>query len=129
MPRLPRHILVVDDDELVRQVVVAVLRGAGYDVHEADSGHRAVDHFRDHTVDLVLLDIQMPEMDGWATLARLREMTVETPVVVMSGHATEDDVRGTGAVELLAKPFDYARLIDVVTQHARPVDGSMDATA
>ena len=120
-------VLVVDDDDLVREVVVAVLRGTGHDVESARNGAEALDRVAQHDrFHLVLLDVQMPVMDGWSTITELRARGYTTPVVMMSGHATEDEALRYGAEALLQKPFDHARLVDAVARWAKP---ALDAAA
>lgn len=117
---VPR-VLVVDDDDLVREVVTAVLRGTGHEVESARNGAEALDRVAGRQgFHLILLDVQMPVLDGWSTIRELRERGCRTPVVMMSGHAVESDVLRCGAEALLAKPFDHARLVDAVAQWAQP---------
>ena len=120
-------VLVVDDDDLVREVVIAVLRGTGHEVESARNGAEALDRVAQHPpFHLVLLDVQMPVMDGWSTISELRARGYLTPVVMMSGHANEDEVLKHGAKALLPKPFDHARLVDAVSRWASP---ALDAAA
>lgn len=121
------RVLVVDDDDLVREVVVAVLRGAGHDVASARNGAEAVELVAASApFHLLLLDVQMPVMDGWATITELRARGCLTPVVMMSGHATTEDALHYGAEALLSKPFDHGRLVEAVARWATP---SFDAAA
>ncbi len=115
-------ILVVDDDDLVREVVVAVLRGTGHEVAAARNGAEAIERVASaaEPFHLVLLDVQMPVMDGWSTIRELRSRGCATPVVMMSGQATEAEAVGHGAVALLAKPFDHYRLVETVSRWAQP---------
>lgn len=123
---VPR-VLVVDDDELVRVVVVAVLKEAGYDVESARNGEEALQVIAGRTpFHMVLLDVQMPVLDGWAMIRELRARGDATPVVMMSAHATESEAIKGGAKALLAKPFDRALLVDTVSRWAAP---ALDAAA
>ncbi len=118
---LPR-ILVVDDDELVREVVVAVLRGTGYEVESAGNGAEALDRVAGpEAFHLILLDVQMPVLDGWSTIRELHARGCNTPVVMMSGHATEAEALRDGAQALLAKPFNQALLVDAISRWATPM--------
>ena len=114
------RVLVVDDDDLVREVVVAVLRGTGHDVESARNGAEAVERVADHSngFDLVLMDVQMPVMDGWSTIAELRARGCNTPLLMMSGHATEAEAIQHGAQALLPKPFDHALLVEAEARWA-----------
>ena len=118
---VPR-ILVVDDDKLVREVVVAVLRGRGYEVEFAGNGAEALDRVAEHEAfHLILLDVQMPVLDGWSTIRELRARGCNAPIVMMSGHATEAEALRNGVQALIAKPFDQALLVDVVSRWATPM--------
>lgn len=119
------RVLVVDDDDLVREIVVAVLRGTGLDVESTRNGAEAIERVAEgrNGFDLLLMDVQMPVMDGWSTIAELRARGCNTPVLMMSGHATEAEAIERGAEALLTKPFDHALLVDAVTRWAvRPED-------
>lgn len=117
---VPR-VLVVDDDDLVREVVAAVLSGTGYEVEPARNGAEALDLVAERgPFHLILLDVQMPVLDGWSTIEGLRARGCDTPIVMMSGHATESEALWGGAEALLAKPFDHARLVDAVSRWATP---------
>ncbi|TAJ18368.1 MAG: response regulator [Dehalococcoidia bacterium] len=122
--RSAMRILVVDDDDLVRMVITAVLRNAGHDVESVQNGTEALAQVAETEFELILLDVQMPIMDGWSTIAALRGLGCRAPVVMMSGHATELDALAHGASAFISKPFDSARLIDVVSRWGAGTQGS-----
>jgi PAS domain S-box-containing protein len=112
-------LLVVDDDPRFLEAAVDMARGLGYSVLTAGSGHQAVELFRRRATELgaVLLDVLMPDLDGWEVLRSLREIRPEVPVVLMSGfipaaeHARVDCAEADG---FLQKPFlmeDLARAL------------------
>src|SRR4029434_7201805 len=97
-------ILVVDDEPGVRSSLSGVLRDEGYSVEAVSSGEACLEHLTRGAVDLIMLDVWRPGMDGLATLARLRERQVDSQVVLISGHGNiESAVR---AMKLGA--FDFA---------------------
>lgn len=102
-------VLIVDDEPNIRRMVGALLGAEGYEVRDAPSGVVAVDRVGEAEPDAILLDLMMPgELDGIATLAKLREVAPDTPVVMMSGRAgLADAVRATklGAFNFLEKPL------------------------
>jgi len=105
-----RKVLVVDDDAGILELTQTVLAEAGYDVETAPSGTDAVRVARENRFDLVLLDINMPEMDGWETLRILKtDIDSATVPVVMFSIKSEvrDKVHGLqeGAVGYITKPF------------------------
>jgi DNA-binding response OmpR family regulator len=112
----PRRVLVVDDQADIRDVARLILAGAGYDVAVAESGREALRMARQSAFDLVLLDINMPDLDGWATLKLLRadEALDDTPVAMFSVKSeVRDKVAGLqdGAVDYITKPFGVDELV------------------
>jgi DNA-binding response OmpR family regulator len=115
----PRRILVVDDQRDILELAATVLSGAGYAVSTASTGAGALDLLAEERFDLVLLDINMPEMDGWETLRLIRaERSVEELPVVMFSIKGEvrDKVHGMqeGAVDYITKPFAVDELLERV---------------
>ena len=102
-------VLIVDDEPNIRRMVGALLGAEGYEVRDAATGAAAVTQVAESEPDAILLDLMMPgELDGMTTLARLREVVPDTPVVMMSGRAgLTDAVRATklGAFNFLEKPL------------------------
>lgn len=106
-------ILIVDDEPAIRAAIRDVLEFSGYDVCEANSGQQAIEMVQNDSVDLVLLDVKMPEMDGVETLRRLKEF-FDSPVVMVSAHADHNKVAeciGKGAYDFIQKPVDMNRLL------------------
>ena len=109
----PGSVLVVDDDGDVRALVVELLTRSGYDVSEAPNGREALKLLYEQRPDLVLLDISMPELDGWATLERIRELS-DVPVLMLSALGAElEKVRAlrAGADDYVTKPFGRQELL------------------
>ncbi|MCR5115951.1 MAG: response regulator transcription factor [Lachnospiraceae bacterium] len=107
-------ILVVDDEERMRRLVKDFLAKKGYAVIEASNGREALDLFyKDNSIDLVILDVMMPVMDGWATLREIRE-TSKVPVIMLTAKAEEhDELLGfeLGVDEYITKPFSPKILV------------------
>jgi DNA-binding response OmpR family regulator len=117
----PRRVLVVDDQEDIREMARLVLSGAGYEVATASSGREALRLVRRSAFDLVLLDINMPEMDGWATLRLLRadDALDALPVAMFSVKSeVRDKVAGLkdGAIDYITKPFGVDELASRVSR-------------
>jgi DNA-binding response OmpR family regulator len=107
------RILVVDDDADIRGLLRELLVRAGYDVTEAESGKAGLRQFYSSPPDLVLLDISMPELDGWQTLERIRDLS-DVPVMMLTARAGElEKVRGlkAGADDYVTKPFGRQELL------------------
>ena len=116
-----RRVLVVDDQEDIREMAGLVLTGAGYEVVTAPSGRDALRLLREAPFDLVLLDINMPELDGWATLRLLRadETHDQLPVAMFSIKSeVRDKVAGLkdGAIDYITKPFAVDELVARVSR-------------
>jgi DNA-binding response OmpR family regulator len=106
-------VLVVDDDADVRTLVCELLARAGYTVSQAPDGREALRLLYDERPDLVVLDVSMPELDGWATLERIRELS-SVPVVMLSALGAElEKVRALrgGADDYVTKPFGRQELL------------------
>ena len=109
-------VLVVEDADDVRQLVHTVLEQAGFDVAEAADGHAALRQFHRLRPDVVVLDVGLPELDGWQVLERIRVMS-ETPLLMLTALGTErDKIRGLdgGADDYLVKPFGRRELVSRV---------------
>lgn len=107
------RLLLVDDDRLVLATLSEGLRDAGYDVSAAASAEQAIARMQDGGVDLAILDVRMPGMDGIALSALLREHST-VPFLFLSAHGDLDIVRqaaGNGALGYLLKPIDIPQLV------------------
>ena len=109
-----RKILVVDDEELVRQLAQAILEDQGYQVVLATNGLEAVEAFtkESETITAVLLDLSMPGLSGEEVLRQLQNLRPSVPVVLSSGYDQDDVVTSIGAhTAFLRKPYSPADLI------------------
>lgn len=112
------QILVVDDDYDIRSVVDDLLTGEGYQVKTASNGRQALEILAAWRPAVILLDLSMPDMNGWTFLAHQQADPdlAQIPVIVMSAHYN----LGAGAslesaTAVVAKPFDVERLLDLIT--------------
>ncbi len=107
------RILVVDDDAVTRELLRGMLERAGHEVREAEDGRAGLRELYSRAPDLVILDVEMPELDGWATLERIRDMS-DVPVLMLTRRETElERVRGLkgGADDYVVKPFGHQELV------------------
>jgi excisionase family DNA binding protein len=116
-------VLVVDDDAGVRELVRANLEAEGYAVREASGAREGLAALEEEAPDLVLLDVMMPEIDGWEMLRQVQERfgVGAIPVIVFSGKVDQESVSKAatrGASGFLGKPFDLQRLLDQAKQIA-----------
>ncbi len=107
-------ILIVDDEKNIRRSVELICSGEGYDVHLAATGEEALKKLKAQAIDLMLLDISLPGMDGFEVLRRVRRDHRETAVVIITGYATiENAVLATreGAYDFIEKPIHKEKLL------------------
>jgi DNA-binding response OmpR family regulator len=108
-----RRVLVVDDDDDIRLLLEQLLSAAGYQVQTAQDGRAALRAFHASPTDVVVLDLSMPELDGFETLDRLRDLS-DVPVILLTARSGEiDKVRGfrAGADDYVVKPFGRQELL------------------
>jgi len=116
------RILVVEDNPKNMKLVRDVLQATGYRILEATTGGRAVELASEHRPDLVLMDIQLPDIDGVEALVRLRadERTAAIPVLALTAQAMEGDRErflAAGFDGYVSKPVDIVALVATVKQH------------
>src|ERR1700758_4285864 len=125
------RVLVIDDDDDIRELLRALLERAGHDVVDAPDGRAGLRELFARSPDLVILDVAMPGLDGWATLERIREVT-DVPVLMLTARDAElERVRGLqgGADDYVVKPFGRQELVarvDVLLR--RPRSGAQEET-
>jgi DNA-binding response OmpR family regulator len=116
------RVLVVEDEERVASFIAKGLEGAGYVTEVASSGAAALAAMRERGADLILLDVGLPDIDGFSVLKELRKTDQETPVVMLTARGdVASRVQGLdlGADDYLAKPFDFDELVARIRAHLR----------
>jgi signal transduction histidine kinase/CheY-like chemotaxis protein len=109
------RLLVVDDDPLVRAVIVRPLEEAGHNVDAVSDGQTALAAISQRRFDLVITDYAMPGMDGAELIRRAREVRPDSRFLIVTGHADSESVLGAaGETPILKKPFDAAQLVSLV---------------
>ena len=115
-----KSIMVVDDEKDIRQSLEGVLKDEGFQVHLAEDGAGALRLLEERAIDIILLDIWMPGMDGLEVLEKIKERERELPVIMISGHGTiETAVKATklGAYDFIEKPLSLDKVI-LILNHA-----------
>src|SRR3984957_19852388 len=125
------RVLVVDDDEVIRQLIAVNLTLEGFDVVTAVDGKDCLEKVAEVGPDVITLDVMMPRLDGWVTATQLRRNpdTAGIKVVLITARAQEDDGsrgRQIGVDAYLTKPFDPAEMIRVVRELAGAPGSSFD---
>jgi DNA-binding response OmpR family regulator len=108
------HVLIVDDDDSVRELISSIIVAEGWETSSAGDGEAALHELEAHPVDVILLDLQMPVMDGWTFFRKLRALPSSVPVLIMSAQGSSQARRELGAEDALDKPFDPDALIEHV---------------
>ena len=114
---MPKTILIADDEPGIRSSLQKLLEFEGYRVVLAEDGQRALAILRDRAVDLVLLDIKMPGLDGLEVLSQVHRDQPQLPVVIISGHGsiqTAVEATRLGAYDFIEKPIDADRMLLVI---------------
>jgi two-component system chemotaxis response regulator CheY len=114
-----KKVLTVDDSRTMREMVAFTLKGAGYEVVEANDGQHALNVLGSSKVDLVIADLNMPIMDGLTLIRKLRATAQyrTTPILMLTTEADDKkkaEGRAAGATGWIVKPFDPGKLISVV---------------
>lgn len=110
------RILIIDDDELLRQLLRDTLEHAGYEVVEAHDGHEGLGCFRTTHIDLIITDLIMPKKDGLETIKELRQDAPLVKIIVISGSDQSLLMRASqlGVQRVLSKPFRPRELVETV---------------
>ena len=115
-----KHILIVDDDDMLRSYVKELLKLNNYKVSEAANGKLGLKEFRENQPDLVITDIIMPEMEGISFIRKLREQNSDTPIIAMTGniHGHMEEYLNIssqlGADEILRKPIESKLFLETI---------------
>jgi CheY-like chemotaxis protein len=125
---VPLRVLVAEDNPVNQRLAVAILSKRGHTVVVAGDGRQAVEAFERERFDVALMDVQMPELNGFEATARIREMEKTTgdrlPIIALTAHAMTGDRErclASGMDDYLPKPLNASALIDTVERHGSPL--------
>lgn len=113
------NLLIVDDEELFLRSMTKRLEVRGFNVIAVDRGEKAIEAARDHPIDIALVDLKMPGIDGETTLEALKQEHQWMEVVILTGHGSVDSavqLTKKGAYSYLQKPCELERLIEVLAE-------------
>ena|SRR5689334_15082080 len=115
-PMRPPTILLIEDHTAVRTLLARVLEDAGYQVYEAANGRQGLERFRAQPVDLVITDLEMPDMNGLEVILELTRTFMDVKVIAMSGHSAHhlSKAKLLGARQTFVKPIDLSTLLHAV---------------
>jgi len=111
------RILVVDDEVDIRSSLSDYLESEGFNVLSAENGKQALSVFNDNTIDLVISDLVMPELDGIGLVKKIRKIDEGVPVIIMTAFSTVEysvEAMKAGAFDFISKPFDFKRVLFVI---------------
>ncbi len=111
------HVLVVDDDPVVLSSCKRILESDNMDVTLASHVKAGLEALGQHDIDIILVDVKMPEEDGMSLLRRMKEMGLDIPILVMSGYPTTETVETSiahGAYVFIPKPFTPDELLETI---------------
>lgn len=114
------NILIAEDEVRIASFMSKGLRKAGYRTQVANDGHSATEMALSGKFDLILLDIGLPKVDGWAILIEMRAQSSQTPVIVVTaldGIVERCQSLNLGAVDYITKPFRFSKLLTTVRCH------------
>ena len=129
---MPIRVLIVEDDDDIRETLIEVLEDNGFEASSAANGAEALELLRaDHSYpNVILLDMMMPVLDGWGfRSAQLADPSLRSiPVIVLTAHASiEETARTLGATGFLRKPVRLDPLLDAIRRHAAPEAAAAEA--
>lgn len=128
---MKRNLLIIEDDESIRKMLSVYFRGEGFNILEAENGEDAIKIFELEKIDMIFLDIMLPEIDGLRVCEYLRE-TSDVPVIMLTAKSQEEDkIRGFeyGADEYVTKPFSLKVLAAKAHAIIKRVEGNVSKTA
>jgi CheY-like chemotaxis protein len=113
-------ILIVDDDADLRDTLLMLLKQSGFDVRTAANGRAALEQVNAERPSLILLDLMMPEMNGWQFIEHVRQdpRLGSIPIVIMTAHKP-DGLPALPSEDVLHKPFNLGQLLATIERHAR----------
>lgn len=119
VPLAGRRILLAEDNPLNQEIVQGLLEGTGLMIEVAADGEQALARFQARPPDLILMDINMPRLDGYATARQIRALDPRVPIIALTAKAFQDDVERTRAAGMnahLSKPIDVGQLLALLEE-------------
>jgi two-component system, cell cycle response regulator DivK len=117
-----KKILIVEDNPMNMELIMDLLELSGYDVTKAEDGMKALELLAAKKFDIILLDMQLPKMDGLEVLDRIKKnpATADIPVIAVTAHAmkgSEEHFIGMGCVDYVSKPIDIHKFRSLIDKH------------
>ena len=114
---MKKKILVVDDDPQVRNSLQKLLRGEGYEVVLAADGQQSIERFNTERIDLLLLDLNLPDNSGWDVFGTITSIDPFLPIIIITGRQNQQELaQGAGVGALMQKPLDVFMLLQTIAE-------------
>lgn len=123
-----KKVLLVDDSEDILEVAKIVLANSGYEIITASSGEAAAGLCSNEQPDLILMDLNMPDLDGFASIQLLRSSGYNNPVVILTASENEEDrakAKALGCVDYVLKTLDMSDIENVIDRHIAEAGGTL----
>lgn len=123
---MEKKVLIVEDEARIREITSDYFKASGFEVYEAENGKEAIEVFDLNKVDLIILDIMMPQLDGWEVCKRIRNKS-DVPIIILTARSDEDDKPlgfELGADEYVTKPFSPKVLVARAKTLFKRIDGN-----
>jgi len=117
------HILLVEDNEINQEIIVGLLEESGILIDIAQNGKEAIDRYKNKEYELILMDIQMPILDGYQATKKLRELDKDIPIIALTANAMSEDLQRTAEAGMnshLSKPIDVEILYETLLKYLQP---------
>lgn len=121
---MAKNILVVDDDGIVTKSLCSLLNTAGYSADASEDGFDAIEKIKDTHIDLIIIDIRMPQIDGVQTVKKIKELLKskhkpDIPIIFITGYAdSKINLEAKELGEVIFKPFDNQEFLKCITNYA-----------
>jgi len=118
----PARILIVDDDESIREVLTAILRDEGYIVEAVDTGEKAIQATQQKFYNLALIDIRLPDMEGTKLLTEMKDTVPKMVKIIITGYPTLQnaiEAVNKGADGYIVKPINIEEILKIIREHLK----------
>ncbi len=124
-----KRVLIAEDSSVIQNLTKKVLQFQNYDIESVKDGQKVIDKLEKESFDIILMDINMPKMDGMECSKQIRQMSdpqkAQTPIIAISGNAnnySEEDFKSAGINEYIPKPIDFDVLVETVNRYTATAD-------
>jgi CheY-like chemotaxis protein len=124
-----KRVLIAEDSSVIQNLTKKVLQFQNYEIESVKDGQKVIDKLENESFDIILMDINMPKMDGMECSKQIRQLSdpqkAQTPIIAISGNAnnySEEDFKSAGINEYIPKPIDFDALVETVNRYTATAD-------